>query len=366
MLATVLRVWLTKFVVEDAQTPMTLALADALEAELKRLSKGATPSRFPLASVNKSKALTLSVAHVIGTWTTEESQHFLFQLRTETEACDWTASVERRIILQSPHTIAEALSLQDRTLQSPHAFVGVPCRVTELRAAVRSCTMSNVPQLWMRSNGEWHSMSSSHTLKQPKEFAQCHTFAWIPTTTLIVALSAKAVFVGSFNETKARAKLETSVRNPSIVEIEIIPSGTILITVSNRNEDTGGITQTETSAFRIDDNDNLTPVVLSVEEALAAEEATQKRIKAQHFDFARMSCPLAARVLSPWHSQIVFEDDIVFEDKDHGTVLGLCGCASDMWIGHASGLIVHLTNGKVQREDLGRECDASVAFQSSL
>jgi hypothetical protein len=151
-----------------------------------------------------------------------------------------------------------------------------------------------------------------------------------------------------------------------MLEVEIVPSGAIVLTVSKRNEDTGGSLQHETVAFRINDA-ALGSVTLTEQEANDAEAAVVAREQSKHFDASRVSCPLAARVHSPWKSEIVLQEDIVFEDLDHGTVVGLMGHATDMWIAHATGVVIHVVGGSVvHRINVGTALTHAVAFPHSF
>jgi hypothetical protein len=151
-----------------------------------------------------------------------------------------------------------------------------------------------------------------------------------------------------------------------MLEVEIVPSGAIVLTVSRRNEDTGGSLQHETVAFRINDA-ALESVTLTEQEAQEAEAALVAREQSKQFDASRVSCPLAARVHSPWKSEIVLQEDIVFEDLDHGTVVGLMGHATDMWIAHATGVVIHVVGGTVvHRMNVGTPLTHAVAFPHSF
>ena len=146
-----------------------------------------------------------------------------------------------------------------------------------------------------------------------------------------------------------------------MLDIEIVPSGAIVLTIARRNEDTGGTLQHETVAFRL--NDTVEAVTLTPEEARDAEAAVAEREAQKAFDFSTVSSPLAARVASPWHSDIVLQEDIVFEDEGHGTVVGVLGHAGDMWIAHATGVVLHVVDGVVaERVDLGLACTHAIGF----
>jgi hypothetical protein len=341
----------------DTLDPMSSALGRTLESDVLRWHPQARVSSVPWASMTKLHAITIASRLVA-----ENASSFLFSMRATAQPVKWSLESERRIVLGLADTVDEGVVALDKSLPSPVAFVGAACRARFLRK--RECVTQglHMPDMWVRTaQFEWIHIPSMARAPEGPAWNRCTTFASIPKTEWMVGLRNRHVLLGT--RQAPLLHLETTVRSPDMVECEVIPSGSIVITVGKRNEDTGGSYMSETMAFRVRDDNTLDPVCLTKEEAAEAQANAEARESSKVFDFACITSPMSAQILSPWHSRIVFQEDVVYEDEGHGTVVGISGHAEDMWIAHATGIVVHIVHGEqVERLDVGCPCTASITL----
>jgi len=350
-----LRLHFAALVGGDTRDPMSVSLGDILERDVLQWNPSASVASVPWASMTKSKAISQASALVA-----DANASFLFAMRALSEPVAWTPSVERRIVLGQSATVSEAVAAMDHTLASPVLFVGAPCRARFLMKRTCATSGSVDTHFCVRSiDGVWHNIHTGDTHKEHAKWAGCTQFAAVPKSKFLIGIRGTSVLLGDLES--PQTGFQTSVRNPDMIDVEIIPSGAIVVTIGRRNDDTGGSLQHETVAFRVSESDQIESVTLTADEAKEAETACNEREVNKTFDAYRVSCPLAARVVSPWKSDIVLQEDIVFEDEGHGTVVGLMGHAADMWIAHATGVVIHVVGGSiVQRVDLGVACTNAV------
>jgi hypothetical protein len=357
----VLRLHFASIVGGDTRDPMSVALGESLERDVLQWVPSAPVSSVPWASMTKSKAISQAAFLV-----SDQCASFLFSMRSLSEPVAWSPDVERRIVLGQAASVSEAISALDHTLASPVTLVGAACRTRFLMKRPCLCTGTVDTHLWVRGvDGQWRNIQTQTVCKENSKWSGCSLFASVPKSDLLIAIRGSSVLLGTFAQ--PQLAFQTTVRDADMMEVEIVPSGAIVLTVGRRNEDTGGSFQHESVAFRLNESASLESVTLTVDEAKEAEAACLSRESTRQFDFSRVSSPLAARVVSPWASDIVLQEDIVFEDMGHGSVVGLMGHANDMWIAHATGVVIHVVDGAiVQRVDVGTACTHAVSFPHSF
>ena len=352
-----LRLHFSALVQGDTRDPMSLALGTCLETDVLKWVPSAPVAAVPWASMTKSRAITEACRIVA-----EAPASFLFAQRALAETVQWTPEAERRILLGQASNVAEAVAALDKTLATPRAFVGAPCRARFLQKRECACTGAVSSHLWVRAvDGTWRNVHTKSSQKEGTRWESCKAFASIPKSTFLVGTSGQTVLLGTLKA--PQLSFQTSVRDADILEVEIVPSGTIVLTVSRRNEDTGGPLQQETVAFRVTEDARLESVTLTAQEVKEADAEALQQDASKAYDVSRMTSPLCARIVSPWKSDIALKEDIVFQDEGHGTVVGMMGHASDFWLAHATGMIVHVKGGEIaDRLDLGMACTHAVAF----
>lgn len=355
-----IRLVLRDIVDGDTRDPMSSALATTLETHLLQWVPESDVASLPWPAMTKSRAISHAVDLIL-----KAPGSFLFQQRAQADDLQWSPAVERRVLLGQACTSAEALCALDKTLSNPALFVGAACRARFLQRRDCLCTGDLKSDLWVRGDDSvWRNASMQATADEGPGWRDCSSFASIPNSRMLIGLRGQTVLLGTLKAPSLG--FQTSVRSPDMIDVELIPSGTIVVTLAKRNEDTGGCLQHETVAFRISDTNTLESVTLSPKEAADAEAAVQVREHDRTYDFSRVSCPLAARMVSSWKADIVLQEDIVFEDEGHGTVIGLVGHAKDFWVAHATGLVLHVKDGTiVSRTDLGLACTHAVGFPVS-
>lgn len=354
-----LRLHFAEVVGGDTSDPMSSALGRALESDVLHWNPKARVSVVPWASMSRSYAITHASRLV-----SEQPTSFVFAKRAMASSVSWSFEAERRIVLGFAQTVDEAVAALDLSLPSPYPFVGAACRARFLQK--RECVTRGLhaPDMWVRTTGfQWIHIPSLVEIAEGAAWNRCTTFSSIPKTEWVVGLRNRHVLIGTLKSPVLQ--VETTVKSPDMLECEVIPSGSIVVTVGKRNEDTGGSFMSETMAFRVRDDNTLDPVCLSKEEAAEAQANAEEREVSKQFDFACITSPLSAQILSPWFSRIVFQEDVVYEDNGHGTVVGIAGHAQDMWIAHATGIVVHVVNGQeVDRLDVGCACSAAITLPS--
>lgn len=354
-----LRLHFSAVVQGDTRDPMSLALGTALETDVLQWVPTASVGAIPWASMTKSRAISEACQIVAQTPTS-----FLFAQRALAETVEWTPEAERRVLLGQACNVAEAVAALDLTLTSPRGFAGAPCRARFLRKRECSCKGDVNLHFWVRGvDAVWRNVQTKGFQKEGSAWESCTSFASIPKSTFLVGVKGQAVLLGTFKA--PQLSFQTSVRDADMLEVEIVPSGSIVLTVSRRNEDTGGALQQETVAFRVTEDNHLESVTLTAQEAKDAEAHAIKQDASKEYDLSRVSSPLCARIVSPWAADIVLQEDIVFRDEGHGTVVGITGHANEFWVAHATGMIVHVKDGAItDRLDLGIACTNAVAFPS--
>ena len=354
-----LRLHFSEVVQGDTRDPMSLALGTTLETDVLQWVPGASVAAIPWASMTKSRAITEACRLVA-----DAPASFLFAQRALAETVHWTPEAERRIVFGQASNVAEAVAALDNTLTTPRAFVGAPCRARFLQKRECACSGPVSSEFWVRgTDAVWRNVHTKTTQKEGASWEGCTSFASIPKSAFLVGIRGQAVLLGTFKA--PQLSFQTTVRDADMLEVEIVPSGSIVLTASRRNEDTGGSLQQETVAFRVTEDAHLESVTLTAQEVKEAEAQALVQDTSKEYDLSRVSSPLCARVVSPWKADIVLQEDIVFQDEGHGTVVGIMGHANDMWIAHATGMIVHVNNGVVtDRLDLGFACTHAVSFPS--
>lgn len=349
--------YLQSLIPGGADENMNLQLSDILKDQLKRWTSTLIEPLF--ASMSKGKAIRECKSLILDTWTETESKKFLFHLRTLAEVVEWKEDVERRCILEDYANLSEALIAYDKTLEHVCA-TGPAFRLRDLRKEIKYPLFTAKQDYYVRVrgiDGLWRNETGT-IFKEAKQLANCKTFILIPGTEFLLGADKNQVFLSKFNQKSCFGAVETSVKEIDYFEYEIIPSGTILVTVAKRNIDTGGFIQTECIAFRINDKGNLMPVSLSKEEAQEAEAEANKEI--QVYDFSRFSSPLSSYTENPYHSSFIYQD-CIHQIFHYGTILGVMGVPSSYKVVFASGLIV-TTNHQVivDRKDVGIPLTACV------
>jgi hypothetical protein len=352
-----LDLYLRSLIPGESDENMNLQLSEVLKEELKRWTTTLIEPLF--ASMSKGKAIKECKSLILDTWTEAESKKFLFYLRTLEEVVDWKEDVERRCILEEYKTLSEALIAYDQTLE--HVFATGPAfRLRDLRKELHFPTFKAKQECFVRVrgiDGIWRNEKGG-TFKEAKQLASCKVFVLIPGTEFLLGACKNQIFLSKFNQKSCFGAIESSVKDIDFMEYEIIPSGTILVTVAKRNIDTGGFIQTECIAFRIHDDGNLKPVALTKEEAEEAEKESTKEITV--YDFSRFSSPLSSYTEHPWKSYFIYQDTI-YQYFHYGTIVGIYGVPSFYKVVFASGLILHVDSQVIKdRIDTGIAVTASV------
>ena len=343
----------------DTLDPMSVLLARTLQEEILKWCPTASVATVAWASMSKANAITHACRFVAAS-----PQSFLFARRVDATPIDWCPEAERRLLLGLASDTHEAVAAMDKSLPSPTRFVGALCRLRFVQRRECSSTAEKLQDLWVRVKSdkyEWVHVPSMRRVLEGAAWSKCTVFSSIPGTQFIVGIRGKHVLLGTLES--PHLQVESTVRQANVLESEVIPSGSIIVSISQRNEDTGGACQSETMAFRISEENTLEPVQLNKHEAADAQKNAEERERSKHFDFSTVTCPLGAIIHSPWHADIVLQEDIVWRDENHGTVVGLIGHPHDMWLVHASGIVLHVMNGTVEtRSDVGTPCFAAISL----
>ncbi len=352
-----LDLYLHSLIPGESEENMNLQLSDLLKEQLKRWTTTLIEPLF--GSMSKGKAIKECKSLILDSWKETESKKFIFHLRTLAEVVGWKEDVERRCILQDYTNLSEALTAYDQTLE--HVFATGPAfRLRDLQKDLNYPKFEAKQECFVRVkgiDGLWRNEKGT-VFKEAKQLATCKVFVLIPGTEFLLGACKNQVFLSKFNQKSCFGAIESTVKDIDFMEYEIIPSGTILITVAKRNIDTGGFIQTECVALRIHDDGNLKPVALSKEEALEAEKESTKEIT--KYDFSRFSSPLSSYTENPWKSYFIYQDTI-YQYFHYGTILGIYGVPSLYKVVFASGLILHVNSQViVDRIDTGIALTASV------
>lgn len=353
-----LELYLRSLIPGEAEEHMNLQLNDILIEQLKKWSKSVIEPLF--ASMSKGKAIKECKSLILDSWTEAESKKFLFYLRGITETVDWSEEVERVCILNQPLNLSQALTSYDASLEHLH-MTGPAFRLRDLKKELQYPKFEGKQEIFIRVKGKdgvWRHENNVDTFKEAKQLKDCKTFIQIPGTNFLLGAIKHQVYLSKFDQKSCFGCIDTSVKEIDFMEYEIIPSGTILVTVGKRNLDTGGFIQTECIALRISDEGNLSPVTITKQEAEEAEKENEKEILV--YDFFRKSSPLSSYTTSPWRSYFIY-NDLIHQFFHFGTVLGIYGVPSNYKVVFASGLLIHVKSQvTVHQYDFGIPLTASV------
>lgn len=336
---------------------MNIQSSEVLKSQIKKWCISEIEPLF--ASMKKGKALEECFTLITDSWSEQHQKEFIFFLRAtvDFDEINWSPSIERKCILQTPESLSEAIVIHDKSLDH-YYLTGQPIRLRDIRKENINksiqCKQNEFSLLFRGLDYVWRSIDGKQ-FQEAKQLHGCTLFLQIPNTLYLLGTEKNKLYLSKLGEKNCFACLETSIKEIDYFDYEIIPSGSIVITVGKRNQSTGGLLQTECMAFRLENT--LVAISLTKEEAEEAEKVASKEV--HFYDFSYRTSPLSAYTQTPWKSQIIFKDSILHE-FEYGTVIGVYGIPQHYKVVFSSGIYVHVKNENIQKIDLGYPCSACI------
>ena len=278
---------------------------------------------IPFAAMTGQKALEIATDLVIEAWTKDET--LCSKFTSSLSSPEWTLDLEKRN--ETGDLLPEEVFAKMSKKTSDLVTIGQPFRKRDLRTEKSKAFSKEVPE------------PKSFVLS--KDFADCSLITRVPSSKIVIGYKKDKLIVGTYE--KASATVETTISKADFLDSEIVPCGAIVVTIGCRNDLSGGLSQQESLAFRLDENLSLVPYSLTNNEAREAEDASDDKIEGKReYDFNENSCPLSA-LSSAFSTQIILSDKIIYETE--GTVRFLKGAPNDFWIAFQTGRLEHIVDG---------------------
>ena len=325
-------------------TRMSTETRDILVQTLKDIKLSA-PSHIPWLAYNKQQSLQ-KVLTMMDIW---DGKEFIDKLISGVQ---WSPALERKILSPSD-ALSSALSISKWRSNAPiPQFIGKPFPFREIRGEGSSLNLTEAtdsPTCLVLTDTEWIRLGGIPTKRFPPE---CKYASMIPSTTMCASiLSNGKISIMDLATKDAEIQVESSLKNPNYINVEILPRGSILLTVGIRNEDTGGIIEQENFGFRFDDKEipQLEAFEISKEELKEAELVDFNRNSTNH-DERDENC-----VYSIFHNENYHATILDYNDSGMITLpfpcVGVIGFHSNVWVASYGGRLIHLSTGKFK--DIG-------------